>query len=82
MLSCNEHDYIEIVCMYHYPLELKMKSGHIINCTAIDTVLNEARVECIKVGIDDKENLVILSEILSLEVCIKNPNFQKIVFQN
>ncbi|HFU74774.1 MAG TPA: transcriptional antiterminator, partial [Arcobacter sp.] len=27
MISCHQYDYIEIACMYHYPVALTLKSG-------------------------------------------------------
>ena len=59
MLSCQQYDYIEIACMYHYPVKLTMKSGTIVQAKALDTARNEDRQECIKVLIDENEKLII-----------------------
>ena len=81
MISCNQHDYIEIVCMYRYPIKLTLKSGDIIQGIAQDTERNDKRDECIKINIDGVERLVILEEIKSLEVTVDNPHLQKIGFE-
>lgn len=81
MISCNQHDYIEIVCMYRYPIKLTLKSGEIMQGVAVDTQRNEKRAECIKVDIQGMEQLVILDEIKLLEVVVENPHLQKVTFE-
>jgi len=80
MISCNQHDYIEIVCMYRYPLKLTLKSGDIIEGIAADTQRNEQGVECIEVEIKRVAQLVVLEEIKVLEVEVENPHLQKVTF--
>ncbi|MBY7731554.1 Rho-binding antiterminator [Vibrio splendidus] len=76
MISCNDYDYIEIVCMHRYPIKLTMKSGEQLTCVALDTKRNQAREECIKVSVEGQEQLVMLTEITDLEVSVDNPHFQ------
>lgn len=78
MISCNEYDYIEIVCMYHYPIKLWMKTDKVVECTALDTQYNDEREECIKVDVDGSEALIPLDRISKLEVCVENPHFQMV----
>jgi len=80
MISCNQHDYIEIVCMYRYPIKLTLKSGDTIQGIALDTQRNEQGVECIKVEIEKVAQLVVLEEIKVLEVEVENPHLQKVTF--
>lgn len=80
MISCNQHDYVEIVCMYQYPIKLTMKSGEVIECTALDTHYNSARGECIKVNVGGTDSEVIIDKISKLEVCIENPHFKQVCF--
>lgn len=80
MISCDQHDYIEIVCTFQYPIKLTMKSGIVMECVALDTVLNENREECIKVNLSGDQLLVVLEDILKLEVCVENPHFKTISF--
>ena len=80
MISCDQHDYIEIACTFRYPIRITMKQASVIECTAIDTALNDKRLECIKVETEGTERLIVLDDISSLEVCIQNPHFQKVTF--
>ena len=80
MISCHEHDYIEIACMYQYPIRLTMKNGDLIECKALDTQYNSSREECIKVISKGIESDVIIEKISKLEVCIENPHFKQISF--
>ncbi|MCG7499650.1 Rho-binding antiterminator [Vibrio sp. Of7-15] len=81
MISCNEYDYIEIVCMCRYPIQLTLRSGAIIECIALDTQRNEDREECIKVDVNGVEELVVLDGISKLVVCIENKHFQEVTFR-
>lgn len=80
MIRCSEYDYIEIVCMHRYPIRMLTKIGQVIDCIALDTLHNDDREECIKIKINELESYVVLNTIASLEVCIKNPHFEKIYF--
>jgi len=81
MIRCNQHDYIEIVCMYHYPIKLTLKSGDIIEGIALDIQRNDQRDECIKIDIEGIEQLVVLEEIKMLEVMAENPHVQVAFFE-
>lgn len=80
MINCNQHDYIEIVCMYRHPVKLTLKSGEVIAGIAVDTVRNEQREECIKLTTKTGEQLVVLDQLTTLEVTIDNPHLQQVVF--
>lgn len=81
MISCNQHDYIEIVCMYQYRITLTLKSGDIIQGIARDTQRNDERDECIKIDIEGVEQLVVLDEIKILEIAVENPHLQQVIFE-
>ena len=80
MLSCAEHDYIEIVCMYSFPVRLTLKSLEVVEGTALDTQLNEQCQECIKLDAGGDTVLVLLNSISSMEVCVENPHFNSVSF--
>ncbi len=80
MIKCHDHDYIEIACLYHYPIRIELKSGEILEGIAVDTERNETREECIKVSADGKEQLVVLDEISRLKVRVENPHFDEVSF--
>ena len=80
MISCHQYDYIEIVCMYHYPIHLSLKSGDLIECNALDTKRNSQHQECIKVDIQGTKRLVVLDDITTLTVTVENPHFTVVSF--
>ncbi len=41
MLSCHQHDYIEIACMYHLEIDLMLNDGHHVIGIALDTIYNK-----------------------------------------
>lgn len=79
-MKCEQYDYIEIVCMYQYPIKLILKSGCEIVGVGVDTKRNESREECIKMTIDGETSLVVLDTILTLEVQVDNPHFKSVTF--
>jgi len=81
MISCSDHDYIEIACSYRYPVRLYLKSGEIIDCTAKDTTLNKDREECMLIELEGSERLVLLDDILVMEAKVENPHFKSVSFK-
>ncbi|MFO6422068.1 Rho-binding antiterminator [Motilimonas sp. KMU-193] len=80
MISCADYDYIEIVCMFQYPVALTLKSGAVKVGTAVDTAKNADREECIKIKVEDNHELVALDTIAKLEVLVANPHFKVVCF--
>jgi len=80
MLSCDQYDYIEIVCMYKYPIKLTLKSNETVAGKALDTQYNDKREECIKLIADNNTCLIVLNTIKQLHVCVDNPHFQTVEF--
>lgn len=80
MISCSNYDYIEIVCLFKYPVEIYLKTGEVVTGRAIDTVKNDQREECIKLQFSHGESLVILDAMERLKVLVENPHFQEVVF--
>ena len=81
MISCSEYDYIEIVCLFRYPVKLTMKVGESIKGVALDALRNESRNECIKLNTNETDMLVELDGISKLEVLIDNPHFTEVIFK-
>lgn len=82
MISCSDYDYIEIVCLYRYPVRLTMREGVPIEGVALDTSRNTSRNECIKINSDGTETLIELDGISKLEVLIENPHFTEVFFNH
>ncbi|GAA0836579.1 hypothetical protein GCM10009112_29980 [Marinomonas arenicola] len=82
MITCHEYDYVEIVCLFHYPIRLTMASGGWIEGVALDTARNENRAECIKIQTDNGVQLVVLAALVKLAITIDNPHFTEVSFQS
>jgi len=80
MITCSNYDYIEIVCLFKYPVEIYLKTGEVVTGRAIDTVKNDQREECIKLQLAHGESIVILDAMERLKVLVENPHFQEVVF--
>lgn len=81
MLKCDLHDYIEIVCLYHYPLKLTLSSGAVFSGSALTTRYNDNRQECLVIKQNDNDELVLLEDIALLEVTVANPHLQQVRFK-
>ena len=81
MISCSDYDYIEIVCMHRYPVKLTLHSGEQVEGVALDTQRNQEKDECIKLSVAGQEQLVVLTELADLEVCVDNPHFKQKFFK-
>jgi Rho-binding antiterminator len=82
MINCDQHDYIEIVCMYRYEIKLTLKSGEEILGVARDTQRNDNKEECLAIDIegDGTTQLVVLDSIQKLEVLEDNPHVHIVNF--
>ena len=81
MLKCDLHDYIEMVCLYHYPLKLTLSCGAVLTGTALTTRYNGQRQECLVIKQNDSEQQVLLEDITLLEVTVTNPHMQQVRFK-
>lgn len=81
MLQCDLHDYIEIVCLYQYPLRLTLVDGQQLHGSALTTGYNAQRQECLSLRQSNGELQVVLDDIALLEVTIPNPHLQQVRFK-
>ncbi|WP_028021801.1 Rho-binding antiterminator [Enterovibrio calviensis] len=84
MIKCDDYDYVEIVCLFQYPIKLVLRTGDTIEGIAKDTARNADREECISLETSRDQQrateLVVLDHIASLEVLVDNPHFKQISF--
>lgn len=78
MVSCEQHDYFEIACMFRYPLRVTLQTGQVIEGEARDVVLDEQRRECLVIGRDDTLQQLPLTTIGVVEVLCDNPHFRRL----
>ncbi|MDD1783659.1 Rho-binding antiterminator [Enterovibrio sp. ZSDZ35] len=81
MIKCSDYDYIEIACLFHYPIKLTLKMGEAIEGIAQDTQRNQAKDECIVLDIQGDHQLIVLDTISAIDVLIENPHFRHVSFE-
>ena len=81
MISCEQHDYVEIACMYRYLIKLTLKSGLAIEGIAMDTKRNNNQEECIQIKTHNTNSLVVLDTVSKMDALIENPHFKSVIFQ-
>ncbi len=81
MISCDQHDYIEIACLYQLELELSFSDGRQECVIAKDTGFNKQRQECLIV-LDSQRHTreIAIDELASMRATEVNPHFSEIVF--
>jgi Rho-binding antiterminator len=80
-ISCSLYDYIEIVCLYKYEIEIHTIYEDIFVGIAIDTKLNDEKKECIVITNKNINKHIILEDIKELKVLTKNAKFSEINFK-
>lgn len=80
MMSCEQHGYIEIACLYRYAVTLTLTSGNTLSGMALDTAHNGQRQECIRMLADDVEQLIPLATISRMTANTDNPHFRIVDF--
>jgi len=80
MISCHEYDYIEIACMYHYPVKLTLSNGSEVTGISLDTARNDTKQECLKVEVNGVQEFIILNQVSKLTALIDNPYFTVVKF--
>jgi Rho-binding antiterminator len=81
MISCANHDYIEIACMYRFELRLVLENGQVAHGKAFQTVLNENKEECLVLETKSGNKLIVLEQVVSIEAVTDNSHFGKVSFR-
>ena len=80
MISCQQYDYIEIACLYQFPVRLTLTDGVIFEGIANDTRYDNHHQECLLLQTGQGAQLVPTARLQSLEVMLVNPHFTFIKF--
>ncbi|HAS62263.1 MAG TPA: transcriptional antiterminator [Vibrio sp.] len=80
MISCSQYDYLEIACLYHFPIIVTLIDGGVIEGKALDTGYNDSRQECLLVETTMGEKWLSTEQLKSIEVTISNPHFSFVEF--
>ena len=77
MISCHQHDYIEIACLYRLRLQLTLIDGETLEGIARDTGSRQGR-EWLTLSIGDEEHEIDLDRIRRITALDRNPHFETI----
>ena len=77
-VDCNVFDYVEIACMYRYPVRIFFRDGGQLDGTAADTAVEAGRGEFLVLDIDGKSERVRLDTIAALETRIAGARFSRV----
>ena len=82
MISCEQYDYIELVCLFKYPVKLELSDGSVLQGKAVDTKRSAEGQECIELEWHGKRQLVELAQLEKLQVPVENPHLQEVRFHH
>ena len=82
-IACELHDYIEIACVYRYPVLLVLDSGEEVKGIATDTSTKKDKTEyLVLLDEESKEKIEIeLTKLVKMNPLIKNPHFNEVNFK-
>lgn len=78
-ISCELHDYVEVVCMYGYQLKLTLKDGRIVKGKAVDIMSSPEKREYLMIN-NGTQQQVDLTELAKMEVLTPNTRFNQVIF--
>ena len=79
-ITCEQHDFIEVACMYGYQLKLILKDKQVMEGKAIDIVSSIEKGECLVIDDNVNQQHVVLSQLAKLEVTTPNAKFSEVTF--
>jgi Rho-binding antiterminator len=79
VISCELHDFVEVVCMYGYQLRLILKNGEVIEGKAVD-ILSIDQQELLVVDDNGEKKQVDLIALAKMQVLTPNAKFSEVVF--
>ena len=85
-IDCNLYDYVEIACMYRYPVRIATTSGEIMTGTAVTTSIergeNDDKVEYLELDVDGSSQRVRLDTVSVMEPLVDDARFGKVRFKD
>ena len=77
-IDCNAFDYVELACLYRYPVRLFLRDGGSLDGTALDTQTSSVAGEHIVLDVDGERRLIRLDDIAELEPRLHNARFGRV----
>lgn len=79
-LSCDLHDYLEIICMFHYQVKVTIKEGLQYEGEAKDVGRDQRKEECL-ILINEEQNIFIpTNQLKSIDVLTTGARFSHVDF--
>jgi len=80
MISCDKHDYVEIACLYKFPVSIELKTGEKYAGTATNVTFNQIKEECLLLTETEQgDQLFELTSIKSMTAQRENPHFSTVI---
>jgi Rho-binding antiterminator len=80
LISCANHDYVEIACLYRFEILLVLKDGQVLRGKALQTAYNANREECLVMETGAGNEEIVLDQVASMKAITNNPHFEKLDF--
>ncbi len=80
MMTCDQHDYIEIACTFRLRVRLALAGGEPVEGVALDTRYNHQRQHCLSLQTATGEREVVLDSIQAMVALTDNRHFSEVHF--
>lgn len=81
MVSCNQHDYLEIICMFHYEVAVHTVLGERVTGEALDVKLDNTRSEVLMLKTENSDVQEVSTDSIRLiEVLTPVARFSRVEF--
>ena len=80
MISCQTHDYIEIACLYNFPVRITLKDKTTVEGQATTTETTPDKREWLVIQQQDGPCRIELQHICSMQALKTNPHFDLVRF--
>lgn len=78
-VSCEQHDYIEIACLYKYRVKLTLKDRSTVEGTALDTLTDSDKREYLLID-NGQTRQIELNQLHKMRVLTANAQFSEVAF--
>lgn len=82
-MLCELHDYIEIACVFRYPIKLLLDTKEALIGTAVNTKTQPDKTECL-IFIDDKtheKRSIAMNSLVEMTALVSNKHFETVRFK-
>ena len=80
IISCELHDYFEIVCLYHYRIKLTLKTQQVIEGIALDILTSADKREYLLIQTQEQQQTIELNQLSKMQVVTNHAKFKEVIF--